>query len=257
LDIGPTSALANGNLNFSTSSGPNYSICRATIGVSSGKWYWEILVNSSATANMVGVANSSATLSQYLGQNANGWGYYSDGQKYNNGSGSNYGASFTTNDIIGVALDMAAGTLVFYKNNSSQGTAFSGLSGTLFPAVSDASSASSANLICNFGQSPFAYTAPTGFKALCTTNLIKSTAIATSGSFVGTVSADGPFVYLNGIPTAMTINGNAVTFGSQADKLSNGFKVRTTSTSYNSTGTNNFSVSTTAQKFKYARAQAN
>jgi hypothetical protein len=171
LDIGPTSSLANGNLDFSSSSNVNLSICRSTIGVFSGKWYWEILVNSSAAANMVGVANSLSTLSQYLGQNANGWGYYSDGQKFNNGSGSAYGASFTTNDVIGVALDMDAGTLVFYKNNSSQGTAFSGLSGTIFPSVSDGGTATTANLIINFGQRPFAYTAPSGFKSLCTTNL--------------------------------------------------------------------------------------
>ena len=136
--------------------------------------------------------------------------------------------------------------------------AFSGLPNKeMFFGAGHFSAAGSSSFVFNFGQRPFAYTAPTGFKALCTTNLIKATAITTSGSFVGNVSADGPFVYLNGIPTAMTINGNAVTFGSQADKLSNGFKVRTTSTSYNSTGTNNFSVSTTAQKFKYARAQAN
>jgi hypothetical protein len=181
-------SITDGNLAISTYSGNSQK--RASFGVTTGKWYWEILVNSSATANMVGVANSSATLSQYLGQNANGWGYYSDGQKYNNGSGSNYGASFTTNDIIGVALDMAAGTLVFYKNNSSQGTAFSGLSGTLFPAVSDASSASSANLICNFGQRPFAYTAPTGFKALCTTNLSTPT-IKKPSSYFDTLAYTG------------------------------------------------------------------
>ncbi len=175
LDIGPTSALANGNLDFSSSNNANYSICRSTIGVSSGKWYWEILVNSAASANAVGIANGSASLSQYLGQNANGWSYYSDGQKYNNASGTAYGSSFTTNDIIGVALDMDNGTLVFYKNNSSQGTAFTGLSGTMFAAVSDASSVSTANLICNFGQRPFAYTAPSGFKALCTQNLPQPT----------------------------------------------------------------------------------
>jgi hypothetical protein len=199
LDIGPTSALANGNLDFSSSNNANYSICRSTIGVSSGKWYWEILVNSAASANAVGIANGSASLSQYLGQNANGWSYYSDGQKYNNASGTAYGSSFTTNDIIGVALDMDNGTLVFYKNNSSQGTAFTGLSGTMFAAVSDASSVSTANLICNFGQRPFAYAAPSGFKALRDYNKLP---VPTGGEVRGNYATLNPlFGNIGGIIT--------------------------------------------------------
>jgi hypothetical protein len=55
----------------------------------------------------------------------------------------------------------------------------------------------------------------------------------------------------------MTINGNAVTFATHADKLSNGFKVRTSSGSYNTAGSNTYSISTTGAKFKYARAQTN
>ena len=35
----------------------------------------------------------------------------------NGGSNTAYGASFTTGDVIGVAYDADAGTLVFYKNN--------------------------------------------------------------------------------------------------------------------------------------------
>jgi hypothetical protein len=72
--------------------------------------------------------------------------------------------------VIGVALDLDAGTLVFYKNNTSQGTAYSSLSGTFYPAVGDYTAGSSV-ATANFGQRPFAYTAPSGFKALCTANL--------------------------------------------------------------------------------------
>jgi hypothetical protein len=108
----------------------------------------------------------------------------------------------------------------------------------------------------NFGQRPYATTAPSGFKALTTANLPAGT-ITTSGTFTGNANADGPFVWLNGVPTAMTINGNAVTFATHADKLSNGFKVRTSSVSYNTAGSNTYSISTTGAKFKYARAQAN
>jgi len=108
----------------------------------------------------------------------------------------------------------------------------------------------------NFGQQPFAHTPPTGFVALNTFNISAGT-ITTSGSFTGNTAADGPFVYLNGVPTAMTINGNAVTFGTHADKLSNGFKVRSSSSSYNATGSNTYSITTTSDKFKFANAQPN
>jgi hypothetical protein len=81
--------------------------------------------------------------------------------------------------------------------------------------------------------------------------------ITTSGTFTGNANVDGPFVYLNGVPLAMTINGNAVTFGTHADKLSNGFKVRNSTSSYNASGSNTFSVTSTGAPFKIARAQAN
>ena len=91
-----------------------------------------------------------------------------NGNKGNNTSFSAYGATFTTNDVIGVALDMDSGTLTFYKNNTSQGTAFTGLSGSFFPAFSGQTSDSAA---VNFGQRPFSYTPPTGYVALNTYNL--------------------------------------------------------------------------------------
>ena len=263
VDKSSNAVQTNGNLDTNTIA---LTSSRSSIGISSGKWYCEV-VSTFAAIPIIGVTSQSQSLSQAIGFGSEQYGYYFDGKKYNNGTPTNYGNSWTTNDVIGVALNMDSKKVWFAKNGTWQASgnpstgvneAFSGLPNKeMFFGAGHFSAAGSSSFVFNFGQRPFAYTAPTGFKALCTTNLIKATAITTSGSFVGNVSADGPFVYLNGIPTAMTINGNAVTFGSQADKLSNGFKVRTTSTSYNSTGTNNFSVSTTAQKFKYARAQAN
>lgn len=100
----------------------------------------------------------------------------------------------------------------------------------------------------NFGQRPFSYTPPTGFKALCTANL-PNTAVTTSGTFTGNAAADGPVVNLNGNPLAMTINGNAVTWGTHADKIAGGFKVRTASASYNASGSNTFSVSVSGNPF--------
>jgi hypothetical protein len=145
----------------------------SSIGVSSGKWYAEAIVTS-ASLEMIGICQIDGTVlsRQYLG--ANGWYYYAaNGQKYNNGTGSSYGATYTTNDIIGIALDMDSGSVTFYKNGTTQGVAYSsGISGkTIAFALGRGSASGSNTTTFNFGQRPFAYTPPTGFKALCTTNL--------------------------------------------------------------------------------------
>lgn len=251
--------FANGNLDTVVAA-PETSNAVGTFGVSSGKWYWEV-TPTTTDAGMIGVCDISASATNRSWQSANGWSYFKNGSKYNNNSGTAYGASWVANDVIGVALDMDAGTLVFYKNGTSQGTAYStGLTGktiTAYLGNGNGGGGASQYYSCNFGQRPFAYTAPSGFKALCTQNLPTGT-ITTSGTFTGNGSADGPFVYLNGVPTTMTINGNAVTFATHADKLSNGFKVRSSSASYNNSGASNtYSITTTGDKFKYALAQPN
>jgi hypothetical protein len=133
---------------------------------------------------IVGLMTSQAALNNNAGQDAYGWGYYSaSGNKKTNGTLSAYGASYTNNDIIGIAFDADAGTLTFYKNNTSQGTAFTGLtSGPYMFAVSLYGTCATST---NFGQRPFAYTAPSGFKALCTQNLPTPTIGATSATQAG------------------------------------------------------------------------
>ena len=248
----------NANLSVNTVGYSLYGTTRATFGMSSGKWYWEITPTSFGDGGTIGISTASAALSAQLGANAYGWGYLNGGSTYTNSSAASYGASYTTNDVIGVAFDADAGTLTFYKNNASQGTAFSGLtSGPYFPTISDNGGGSTGSVFAvTFGQRPFSYTPPTGYKALNTQNISAST-VTTSGSFTGNASTDGPFIWLNGLPSAMSINGNSVTFGTQADKLANGFKVRTSSSSYNSSGTNTYSITTTGAVFKYQIAQPN
>jgi hypothetical protein len=155
----------------------------STFGMTTGKWYWEQSIVSGV--NMFsGIAKGNMDTSSFIGYiDANGWGYYnSNGYKWNNGSGSAYGASVAAGDIVGIAFDADAGTLVFYKNGTSQGTAFSGLtSGPYFPAASSETQTVS----INFGQRPFAYTAPSGFKALCTQNLPTPTIGATTATQAG------------------------------------------------------------------------
>jgi hypothetical protein len=245
--------LSNGNLDASLSSSGAYNAF-GTISVTTGKWYWEVTLTSGASTSYLGIMDSTISSATDNSWSSESRAYRDSGEKYD-GSLASYGASYTTGDTIGVALDLDVGTLVFYKNGVSQGTAFSsGLISKEWKPFVYASTLVA--YTTNFGQRPFAYPV-SGYTALCTQNL-PSTTITTSGSYTGNGVADGPFVYLNGVPTAMTVDGNAVTFGTDADKLSNGFKIRTTSTTFNqNASTYNYSITSTGDPFKTARAQAN
>ena len=193
--LNPVSArgttLTNGNLDASVGGDANAGY--GTIGISSGKWYWEVLYVSGTNA-MIGIANTSTGTGAWV--NAYGWAYYEDGAKYtNNTRSAGYGASYAANAIISVALDMDAGTLTFYKNGASQGVAYSSLTGTMTPYLGNGGGATAYSI--NLGQRPFAYTAPSGFKALCTQNLPTPTIGATTATQAGK--------YFN----AVTYTGNA------------------------------------------------
>ena len=94
-----------------------------------GRWYFEVVVVDAGTdmGIMVGIAPNGWNVNNEAGDGGM-LGYFATGQKRKDGTFSNYGASFTTGDVIGVALDLAASpqTLTFYKNGTSQGVAFSG-----------------------------------------------------------------------------------------------------------------------------------
>jgi hypothetical protein len=173
--LASSGTFTNGNLDLAVGSTAESSgIATMAVGAS-GKYYWEVLVTAVGGDYMIGIYNGQNTLNPT--SSGTFYGYRYNGQKVTV-SGSTYGASYTTNDIIGVAVDMDAGTITFYKNGSSQGQAFSGISGGNFrPSTYLYNNASKT---ANFGQRPFAYTAPSGFKALCTTNLPTPTIGATS-----------------------------------------------------------------------------
>jgi hypothetical protein len=184
-------ALSNGNLQVA---GTNESAgVKSTFFVSSGKWYWEGTLTSGSTDSVIGIGQAASIY--YPGYSSTSYAYRFDGNKLNNDSSSSYGASYTTNDVIGIALDLDAGTLVFYKNGSSQGTAYSSLSGNFTPHFGASGGGNSTTWVANFGQRPFAYTAPSGFKALNTQNLptptIGATATTRADDYFNTVLYTG------------------------------------------------------------------
>jgi hypothetical protein len=167
--------LSNGNLDIGQALDQT---TFSTIGMSTGKWYCEVTLNSIINGANIGIA-SYRNPGNWLGASSLDYAYATNGLKYNAGGGSAYGATWTTGDTIGIAFDADAGTLVFYKNGVSQGTAFSGLTNSPYFFGWGGNSATGT---FNFGQRPFAYTAPSGFKALCTQNLPTPTIGATSAT---------------------------------------------------------------------------
>jgi len=89
----------------------------------------------------------------------------------NNGTQSAYGSAWTTNDVIGIAIDADAGTVTMYKNNVSQGAIVTGLTGKMW-VIAACSLTGTYNMTLNNGAgSGFTYTPPSGFLALNTFNL--------------------------------------------------------------------------------------
>lgn len=159
--------LSNGNLTMTKTGGVSgFASARSTVGKSSGKWYWENTVQA-AGSWMIGIAKIGATLTDFIGKDANGWGYYSpSGVKYTNNASGAYGAAYAVGDIIGVALDMTAGTAEFFKNGVSQGVAYTGLTGTIYAANTVNAGTPAGAITTNFGASAFTYVPPSGFTGL-------------------------------------------------------------------------------------------
>jgi len=179
--------ITEGNLAF-TSPATGYGGTRCTVATpTTGKWYWEVTINAITGGFDIGISSANEVRPVVPGESSASYGYKSDGAKRTNFADTIYGAAYTTNDVIGVALDLDAGTLVFYKNNTSQGTAFSSLSGGFLPMVSDFSNSAVSSAYINFGQRPFAYTPPTGFKALNTLNLPEPTILKGNQYFDATL----------------------------------------------------------------------
>jgi hypothetical protein len=179
-----TTTLSNANLTASITGSSGGSSYFGTMALpASSKIYAEITIGSVGDATELGITSDSS--SPLNSKNA-GIFYYFNGEKEVLGSFSAFGASYTANDVIGIAIDTSAGTIQFFKNNTSQGTITNSVisSNTMFFACVYYSSSTSYTGVhnWNFGQRPFAYTPPTGFVALNTFNLPTPTIGATASA---------------------------------------------------------------------------
>jgi len=202
--IKDTPTLSEGNLNITTSVSATWETATATIGVNTSKWYCEYKVINKGSSAMFGVISMTEVNAVangkhigYSGLNSLGYGYNHGGQKYNNDVDASYGDTYTTGDIIGIALDLDNHKLYFSKNGTWQnsGDPESGATGTGSAydlttgydyTFGGSVNSSSDQVSGNFGSPSFSissgnadgngygnfeYSVPSGYLALCTKNL--------------------------------------------------------------------------------------
>ena len=201
--------FSNGN-NTITSGNNIYSYNTSTVGVNTGKFYWECKWSATPTGSGtqigIGIAKRpTAAISDFLGSNLYSYGYFGDGNiRFYDSTVITYN-SYAIGDIIGIALDMDNNRLYFSKNgvfqNSSDpanGTnpisilapnSVTGDSGVYFAGFGDGNNNLQHTVQFNFGNGFFGVTAvassnadaaghglfeyavPTGFFTLNTKNL--------------------------------------------------------------------------------------
>ena len=200
LDVNATPTFTEGNLVFQGTGSTNFA--GATIPVSSGKWYVEVKATTvSGSYPIIGVIDSQSykrrDSTYFVGSdidtnNPSGFAVFSNGDIYHNNDNnfSNLTTTYTSGDIIGMALNMDASpnTLGFYKNGALEVTINldTAPSGAYMFASAIHSSTSSAKGEFNFGNPTFSissgnsdgngygnfeYAVPSGYYSLNTKNL--------------------------------------------------------------------------------------
>jgi len=163
--MGNGATLSNGNLSIS---GGDDNACTMAC-PPSGKWYAEFFYTNASNSCHFGIYdNSKSPISLN-----NSILYVNNGQVYINNSLQTTWASYSSGDTVAIAIDITGNTIYFYKNNTLQGSynfvSAAGISTSNVIYGVRCNSGVTASV--NFGQRPFAYTPPSGFKALNTYNL--------------------------------------------------------------------------------------
>jgi hypothetical protein len=172
LDVYVVGTYSNGNLGFTGTGSTNFGGC--SIPVSKGKWYVEVKATTvSGSYPIIGVIDAQSSKrrdsSYFVGadintNNPSGFAVFSNGDIYHNNSSSygNLTTTYTSGDIIGMALDMdsATKTLAFYKNGTLETTINldDPPNGSYIFCTAISASSSSAKTDWNFGNGYFGIT---------------------------------------------------------------------------------------------------
>jgi hypothetical protein len=200
--------LADGNLTTGASAASPASIAFTSIGMVTGKYYWEITVGSINNTNLfprygVSLMDTGFDATSYPDANTMEFFATSDGTyggRIRVYGGTFYGtyAAVAVGAVIGHAYDASTGKIWISKNgvwytgdpsaNTSPWATLTNFIGyTVYPSVAERSSSSNVN----FGQRPFAYSVPTGYSTLNTYNLpapsiLKGAAHMAATTYTGT-----------------------------------------------------------------------
>ena len=163
--------ITNGGLEMTQASDP----CRArgthAMPPNTGKYYYEMEVQAGASY-IFGMKSTlrlgSGTSGDegeicYYGHNGNKNIGNTDGST----TSSSYGATYVAGDTVAILYDSDSGEVYFYKNNTSQGLAISGINSETYQPYTYLDNYGTTPIVhFNFGQRPFKYTPPTGARGL-------------------------------------------------------------------------------------------
>jgi hypothetical protein len=157
----------------SLSAGPPRS-CRATIGVATGRKYFEVVYqgvsSGGTTQGYAGVGTINANLANYPGGDLYGWGYSTRAYIRHNNIG-NTAQTINIGDVLRIAFDVDRGYVWFAKNERWFGGSgdwidapkYTGLVGPIYPMCGASTSSTLINLRANFGQTDWIYGPPEGY----------------------------------------------------------------------------------------------
>ena len=207
LNSNPNITYTQGNNTVNFDSVGDLRTAVSTLGATSGKYYAEVKIISLQDAHQVGLvaADSFAKLGASYGnaiyQFENSLTYMSAGKikNYNNNTVATGLATFTTNDILGIAADLDNSKIYFHKNGTyinsgvptsgSTGTGAYSLTANTTYLFANAGNYTNGKVSWNFGngyfgttavtsaQNPddgngiFEYDVPAGYRALCTKSI--------------------------------------------------------------------------------------
>jgi hypothetical protein len=171
LQYGTNQVVSNGRLAVAQPANELGGSVKATVGKSSGKWYFEVgvLVSAAVHSAMVGVTRGAYNCITSLGTTGTDdfW-YDSTGRRNTNGSPAE-STSLTTwgavGNKVGVKVDLDGGSLSFIDKNGAAVTGFTLPAGTYYPIAGHLSGAKAGNkIIANFAG-PFHHGLPAGYSA--------------------------------------------------------------------------------------------
>ena len=207
IDKSTNAYTAEGGLYWGTSTGPG--IARGSLSFSSGKYYYEVEMNLGnrfhigviRTRGDIGADDIWHDADMTVGNPSNEWAYRTDGYKTHNSGETQISPKSLqyASLVLMVAIDADNDKVYFGRGgvwltgaNPELGLNphYSNLSGTLTPALGRRSGSNEARV--NFGQKPFKYPPPVGYKAICSANIEAAGIVSKKHHGVVIYNGNGP-----------------------------------------------------------------